>query len=223
MVLLSKYGNQPRRVLSGALTLLLDLRWMPEKAEPALRRSEYGALICMGATKHCCRVRRSWCWRCSRADGSAAEKWLLLLILPAGLLVYLGRTVWHGGLCLNLRYLLPVLPVLSVATAPVLLRLWDRLTAKRAVLLGVALSIVLLVLGLSLERKIEVIDELLILWTPSRWPRHCCCPSYGAGLASRPRCCLGPPSAGGWCRARAMILPSKPTAAITIGSRSGAF
>ena len=142
---------------------------MPDKGEPALKRNVYGALIYMGGYKKALLQSAPILllgiltgWRVHRLR----ERWLLLLILPAGLLLYLGRTVWHGGLCLNLRYLLPALPVLSVAAAPALLALWQRLEHKRWTLPGAVLSVLMLLVGLSLERKVAVVDELVILWLP---------------------------------------------------------
>lgn len=66
---------------------------------------------------------------------------VLLTLVPATVLPFYSAFVWHGGMCLNMRYFLPALPFLSLASGVAvreLARGLDRRSAR--VIGGVALA-----------------------------------------------------------------------------------
>ncbi len=115
------------QLLSGSLQLLVDLRFRdPEIIEPAMIRTASGAVVYLQAFK------KSLLQSCSylpivllplfqaikgvpsRPGFSGAA---LLYLLPLSYCGVFSFFAWHGGLCLNLRYLLPILPFTSILTA----------------------------------------------------------------------------------------------------------
>lgn len=112
------------RLVRGARVILLDLRELPlHDLTPAMQRSTDGAVDYGGALKKALlqnvphlallvvpvlsAIR-------SRA---VRQPMLLLATIPATLAAFFSYYSWHGGMCFNMRYLLPVLPFTSIMTA----------------------------------------------------------------------------------------------------------
>ena len=115
------------QLLSGSLQLLVDLRFRdPDIIEPAMIRTASGAIVYLNSFK------KSLLQSCSylpivvlplfqaikgvpSRPGVAGAA--LLYLLPLSYCGVFSFFAWHGGLCLNLRYLLPILPFTSILTA----------------------------------------------------------------------------------------------------------
>jgi len=123
LLLLPPLRELALRLAEGTYTLLVDIRNLPiDGVEPAMERTEGGAVVYYGALKKAllqscpyfvllvlpayglfCREPA----RLSRA----------LLFAPVALVVgVFGFFSWHGGLALNMRYFLPVLPFAAILT-----------------------------------------------------------------------------------------------------------
>jgi len=120
------------RLAAGAAQLVVDLRLRPpDLPEPALERSASGALLYGGALKKALLQSCPWLgaallpFAAGRAAGGERRAVVLLALVPLLFLGVYSWFAWHGGLALNLRYLLPALPFLAVLAAAA----WDRLTA----------------------------------------------------------------------------------------------
>lgn len=119
-----------RAVLNGIAQLVVDLRLRPERTEPALTRTASGALVYMGALK------KSLLQSCPYLTLASLSVWTLwrspegkvklglISIVPLVYLAFFGTRGWHGGLSLNLRYFLPVLPGASLLVAISVVQLW---------------------------------------------------------------------------------------------------
>ncbi len=115
------------QLFSGVLQILVDLRFRdPDLVEPAMIRTASGAVVYIHAFK------KSLLQSCAylpivvvpllhtsrgtaKRPGSAGCS--LLYLLPLSYCGVFSFFAWHGGLCLNLRYLLPILPFTSILTA----------------------------------------------------------------------------------------------------------
>ena len=111
------------RLIQGGLQLVVDLRFRdPAIAEPALGRTASGALVYVGALKKSLLQSCPWlplavlpCAAALRPPRRGAVA--LLLPVPLAYVGAFSYFAWHGGLSLNLRYLVPVLPFLAVLGA----------------------------------------------------------------------------------------------------------
>ena len=115
------------QLLSGALQILVDLRFRdPDIIEPAMIRTASGAIVYIHAFK------KSLLQSCSylpivvlpllqAINGLPSRPGIagaaVLYLLPLSYCGVFSFFAWHGGLCLNLRYLLPILPFTSILTA----------------------------------------------------------------------------------------------------------
>lgn len=121
------------RVATGAYQLVVDLRIRDLSiAEGGLSRGPGGGLIYMGALK------KSLLQSCPYLvvlllplmallrGGRDATVLGVLLLVPAGFIGVYAYFAWHGGLGLNLRYLLPLLPITSIFAAYV----WRAVSAE---------------------------------------------------------------------------------------------
>ena len=115
------------QLFSGALQLLVDLRFRdPDLIEPAMIRTASGAVVYIAALK------KSLLQSCAylpvvllplftmskkktNLPGMAGAS--ILYLIPLSYSGVFSFFAWHGGLCLNLRYLLPILPFTSILTA----------------------------------------------------------------------------------------------------------
>lgn len=154
------------RLVAGGAQLVVDLRLRdPGLVEPALERSAGGALVYAGGLKKA--LLQSCPWLAAAllplvgagATGRGERRSALLLALVP--LLYLGVYAffaWHGGLCLNLRYLLPALPFLAILGAAA----WDWLVAGmgRAVWFPIGAAVAITALGfVGLRRGAATLAE----------------------------------------------------------------
>lgn len=123
--------------LQGVYTLVVDLSTLNlGRKEPLMERTATHAVTYVGV------VKKALLQSCpflpvailavvglKRPRGNGAPA-LLLLLTPLVFILGFGRTAWHGGLCFNLRYFLPVLPFAAILTAIGLRELWPQLTRK---------------------------------------------------------------------------------------------
>ena len=126
LVLVVPQLREPALRLGGGLwQLVVDLRVRDLSiSEPALGRTPSGGMVYIGALKKSLAQSCPWLGAlilpavvALRGRGRRARE-LALLALPVA--VYLGVYgwwAWHGGLSLNLRYLLPILPFLALGGA----------------------------------------------------------------------------------------------------------
>lgn len=174
------------RLLRGGYALLIDLRALPEQeAWRGTTRSAQGGLYYFGGYKKALLQSMPWLvlglavlrrWlRGEGRDGVAP----VLLLVPGLLLAAYAYGGWHGGVCLNLRYFLPVLPFAALLVAPVIRSLagvsrgagWAAALALAATLgaslpLGPAPSEGL-ILGLPLVLAGALAAALALSWLPS--------------------------------------------------------
>ena len=130
----------PERALSivnGSFQILIDLRVRPEITEPALTRSDGGAMIYMDATKKALLQSCPWLILLPLGVLGAArldQRWRIafLAFLPLPFFGVFGSLAWHGSVALNMRYLNPVLPWLALLAAWLWMRLPERPTVRRA-------------------------------------------------------------------------------------------
>lgn len=146
------------RLAQGAVELVVDLRFRdPSLQEPALSRSEGGALIYGGGIKKSLLQSCPYLVAClvPLAAGPRRSSAFLLAAPPALYVGVYSYFAWHGGMCLNLRYLLPILPFTAILSALAWRALMGRAAASgeprvggRVLLGGGAVSIGLF-LGLT--------------------------------------------------------------------------
>ena len=75
---------------------------------------------------------------------------LLVLSMAAVVAVISAKyPVWHGGYCFGPRYLVPLIPSLSLLAVPLLVRLWQTQRRRFLLLVGLTGSLGLLVQGLG--------------------------------------------------------------------------
>ncbi|MGO9121743.1 MAG: ArnT family glycosyltransferase [Desulfomonilaceae bacterium] len=104
--------------------MVVDLRIHdPAIMEPASSRSASGGLVYMNAQKKALLQSLPYLavlfipfFRVLRADSEWANLCILFLV-PTAFVAFISHWNDHGGLCLNMRYLLPVLPFTSILTA----------------------------------------------------------------------------------------------------------
>jgi hypothetical protein len=133
MLLLALLAWPPtRRLLGGVVDLALDLRALdPSRIEPAMSRTASGAVLYIGHYK------KALLQSCPQLSAlilplvvmlrarEARRLWPLYVPIVVLLSAFAARS-WHGGLSLNMRYLMPALPMLCVLIAWVLRELWPR-------------------------------------------------------------------------------------------------
>ena len=171
LLTVSVWGEQIRTIAHGAFTLLVDLRYLPEKSELAMVRSPTGAVLYLFSFKKSLLQSLPFLPLLLFSPFLAKNKlrlWLSLGILPTGLLLYLGRTHWHGGLCLNQRYFLSCLPLFAAMTVPTLERLLvtERISNIRWMMLGGVIAIALFLIGVVESQDSYLLSELFFLQGP---------------------------------------------------------
>lgn len=128
----------------GLYALVVDLSAIPmESKGPSMMRSETGAVVYAGVFKKA--LLQSCCFLPVAVVGAVGLRrrsgvpLSLLVLLPVVYIVGFGVTGWHGGLCFNLRYLLPTLPFLSILAAAGLLEVCRKSQTKvRVISVGAA-------------------------------------------------------------------------------------
>lgn len=123
VLLLPPLRDAAWRFAHGAWQLVVDLRVRdPAILEPALSRTAAGGMVYVGALK------KSLLQSCpylailvlplvTALRGRRRVAVLLLLPVPVAFLAAFSFFAWHGGLSLNLRYLVPILPFTSILAA----------------------------------------------------------------------------------------------------------
>lgn len=132
-VALGPGGGPVQAYLSGAYALVVDLTGLP-RYKPGIWELMPGVVTFWGATKKALGLSLPWIGvlgalpfllvlRRDRASG-AERGWILFLAIAVAVWTapFFLRS-WHGGLSSNLRYFLPILPLLAILSAWV----WDRL------------------------------------------------------------------------------------------------
>jgi hypothetical protein len=112
------------RLLSGAHAILVDLRELPLDAPgAAMTRTPTGGVLYWGGYKKALLQSVPYIVLLvvpvvlAVRSRKLREPMLILSIIPLTLGVFFSYYSWHGGLCYNMRYLLPALPFLSILCA----------------------------------------------------------------------------------------------------------
>ena len=165
----------PARTFYGGLfDIAVDLSALdPSRVEPAMQRTTSGAVMYFGHYKKallqsCPYLALLVVPVLRRRATPAGEPSLWPLYVPLGVLLTVFATrSWHGGLGLNMRYLLPALPMTSVLTVwamreirPVHKLSWALLVASASLTLLVYLLLPLPP-GTALELKLLAMPVLL--------------------------------------------------------------
>jgi hypothetical protein len=117
----STVGNS----LNGAYQLIVDLRVRDlDIREGALSRSEGGGMVYINGLKKSLLQSCPYLvvlllpfLRIIRNDKESVQLTILFLVPVAFIGFYAYHNGWHGGLCLNLRYFVPILPFTSMLSA----------------------------------------------------------------------------------------------------------
>ncbi|MBW2740377.1 MAG: phospholipid carrier-dependent glycosyltransferase [Deltaproteobacteria bacterium] len=117
----SKVGNS----LNGAYQLIVDLRVRDlDIREGALSRNEGGGMVYINGLKKSLLQSCPYLvvlllpfLRIIRKDKESVQLTILFLVPVAFIGFYAYHNGWHGGLCLNLRYFVPILPFTSMLSA----------------------------------------------------------------------------------------------------------
>ena len=144
--ILGLVGVEPAlRLVRGVYALLIDLRALELPAlEPAMSRGPGGGVIYLACYKRALSQSCPWLvllcgplWALLRQGPLALSRSPLWLVIFAWAGLY-GASGWHGGLGLNQRYLLPILPAAAILVSPVV----KEIAAGRgvAVALGFAVA-----------------------------------------------------------------------------------
>ncbi|MCK6516236.1 hypothetical protein L6R46_14415 [Myxococcota bacterium] len=134
--LLGLIGVEPTlRLLRGVYALVVDLRVLEIPAlEPAMARGPGGGVIYLACYKRALLQSCPWLVLLLGPLVSLLRQGpLVLLRSPLWLVIFVwvglyGALGWHGGLGLNQRYLLPVLPAAAILVSPLV----KEITAGRA-------------------------------------------------------------------------------------------
>lgn len=137
---------QVRRLARWTWSLAVDLRTIDaDRVERWVPRSEGGGVVYLGAQKHALLQSLPWLVvllvlllpRRDRTPGEGGALALLALV-PAAMLAECGLWGYDGGLCLNMRFMVPALPFLAILGAFAARELARRWGHPRAALLGVS-------------------------------------------------------------------------------------
>lgn len=117
----STVGNS----LSGAYQLIVDLRMRDlDIKEGGLSRNEGGGMVYMNGLKKSLLQNCPYLvvlllpfLRIIRNDKESVQLTILFLVPAAFTGFYAYHNGWHGGLCMNLRYFIPILPFTSMLSA----------------------------------------------------------------------------------------------------------
>jgi hypothetical protein len=143
------------RLGDGFWQIVVDLRIRDLGiAEPALGRSERGAMLYLGGVKKSLLQSCPYLvvlpfalWTALRTSPPhhRAGRWplALLMMVPATYLAFFSYLAWHGSIALNMRYLNPALPSLALLAAVH----WQRVSAHLAAVRRQALVFVLVLVA----------------------------------------------------------------------------
>jgi len=166
------------RVFEGLAMIVVDLRIADETVTgAALTRGPHGAMMYMGAYKKAFVQSLPWLPFAlaapflPRTAGPLRRKLLAVAAAMLTTIAVFGGLGWHGGLGLNLRYLLPAVPFAAILAIYTLYRLSASLRAVLArfpridvLFPGVAVVVVALVFGM--HRAAPSVSQALLLDAP---------------------------------------------------------
>ncbi len=144
------------RLIDGLWTLVIDLRHREIDAlESALTRSPRGAMIYIGTLKTSLVQSLPYLplLVLSLAQPRARARKIALTLVIAAYLVVFSAFRWHGGLSVNLRYFVPILPLVAVLAADGLAQL-ARLASGSLRVLRVADVTLLACLAVIIESSV---------------------------------------------------------------------
>lgn len=162
------------KLMNGAFQLLVDLRIRDRNIlEGGLSRGSTGGMIYLGSLKKSLLQSAPYLvillpllLRLGRGPGEG-HRLLLPFLIVAAYVATLSYFAWHGGLCLNLRYFLPILPFTSLLTA-IAIREYRLVEGRRGFLLSaLVLAVVATHLLATLPQPINIAwQEHLFLTVP---------------------------------------------------------
>ncbi len=125
IAIIPKIRKTVRKPLSGAFQLIVDFRVRDlDIKEGGLLRSQGGGMVYMGGLKKSLLQSCPYLvmllipfLRIIRLDKEYIPLTILFLIPLFFISFYSYHNAWHGGLCLNLRYFIPILPFTSILSA----------------------------------------------------------------------------------------------------------
>lgn len=158
------------KLAAGLFALLADAGALPvDPTELAIQRTESGAVVYAGGLKKA--VLQSCPYFSAGIAGLVAvfrgrnrvRQSILLAGVPLTYAAFYGASAWHGGMCFNMRYLLPLLPFASIAAA---LGLREVVLGRRALALafgaGAVVALVLAVFVFPLDASVEQLEGPLL-------------------------------------------------------------
>jgi hypothetical protein len=159
-------------LLNGVFALVVDSAALPiDPGELAIQRRDSGAVSYMGTLKKgllqsCPAVSVSLAAfiALARHSGNANQIWLLAGT-PLTYIGFYGASAWHGGMCFNMRYLLPLLPFAAIAMAVGLRALApSRLTFAVSFGAGVAVALAAAAAVARFEWSSTASEAALLAW-----------------------------------------------------------
>ena len=127
------------RYLRGLWQLVVDVTLVPDGRPGAAPRAEDGTRLFWGLPKKGLLQSLPWLGLlilgAAFARGAAARWAMAGLLVAAVWTLPFAPRAWHGGLGLNLRYFLPLLPLAAIGVSAVALRLWREAPVPPRVLL----------------------------------------------------------------------------------------
>jgi len=168
LALVPQLRETVQKVLNGANIMLVDLRFLdPAAVEPAMSRTSQGGVLYLGALKKSLLQSMPYLSvlvlpliALIKREKNFAQ--LAILLLPLAVVTsFFAYTKDHGGLCLNLRFFLPVLPFTSILTAYAVRHMHSEWQAKIGSLGWIGLIILTIAAYLvSVEELISSFEEL---------------------------------------------------------------
>jgi len=168
LALVPQLRETVQKALNGANIMLVDLRFLdPAAVEPAMSRTSQGGVLYLGALKKSLLQSMPYLTvlvlpliALIRREENFVR--LAILLLPLAVVTsFFAYTKDHGGLCLNLRFFLPVLPFTSILTAYAMRHMHSEWQAKIGLLGWICLTVLTIAAYLvSVEELINSFEEL---------------------------------------------------------------
>lgn len=121
IVALPQTSSLLARLGDGAWQLLVDFRLRnPDVLEPGLERGPLGGIVYLGVVKTSLLQSLPWLPAAVLAAAASLRAWRsaashqVLILAVAGYVGAFSLFAWHGGMSFNLRYFVPILPVLAI-------------------------------------------------------------------------------------------------------------
>jgi hypothetical protein len=159
-------------LVNGVFALVVDSAALPiVPGELAIERGDSGAVSYVGTLKRallqsCPAITVSLAAfvALARRSGSAALIWLLAGT-PLAYVGFYGASAWHGGMCFNMRYLLPLLPFAAIAMAVGLRALApSRIAFAASFGAGVAMALAATAVLARYEWSATATETALLAW-----------------------------------------------------------